>query len=479
LSYNPPQIPEEAEKMAKKFFDHAGTIAETRNYDYAIELYLQGLAKNPQAIEKGHKALREIAVRRKLSGGKKPGIFEALKRNTLNKKEPIQGLINAEYLFARDPFNITYIEAMVKASDMAELPETLNWCLNVFLELARQDKKLSGQRFLTIKEYYEKLGDYYDKADNPDQAIECYKSGLSSLDFALLNKVGGDLDLVSLQRNLAGKLTILKGKYERAGSFRESIRDAKAQEQLQNESRTVKSEELLEEMIVRARQEQTSNPEVIGKINSLCDLLLQRGAEKDENEAIEMLQSSFDRMKQYSLKMRADDVRMRQMNRKLSDLKDKAASDSATTAEYQEEASNVINFEIDVFRERVKNYPTDLKIKFEYARRLFRAKRFDDAIPVFQEVLSDPRNAIRAKYHIGMCFYQKGWHQQAIDVLNEAISAYEITADNLSKEMNYILGRSLEETGGAEQALKVYSKLIQWDFNYRDVRTRIDNLRKR
>jgi len=156
VSYNPPTISEQAQKMAEKFFEHASTVADTHNYDYAIELYIQGLSKNPEAVETGHKPLREISIRRKVAGGKKPGFIETIKRST-GKKDPIEAMLNAEYLLAKDPLNVSYIEALVKNADQAELPETLRWALGVFLELARQ--KTNPNQLLSIKDYSEKLGD--------------------------------------------------------------------------------------------------------------------------------------------------------------------------------------------------------------------------------------------------------------------------------------------------------------------------------
>ncbi len=479
MSYNPPTISEQAKKIAEKFFEHGSTVADTHNYDYAIELYIQGLAKNPEAVETGHKPLREISIKRKVAGGKKPGLIETIKRNTSNK-DPIKAMLNAEYLLAKDPLNVAYIEALTKNADKAELPETLRWALEVFLELARQ--KPNANRLLAIKNYSEKLGDYYEKIDKPDIAIECYQRGLDALEVGIQAGFGEKYDFVSIQRNLAGKLTILRGKYERAEDFRASVKDADAQKELQDKAKIVKGEELLGEMIEKARAELERNPDVTGKINALIDLLLQRGRPEDEQEAIEILENAYNRSKQYNYKMRADDVRIRQLSREVRKLKEaleKNPEDEQLKAQFKQASKKLEEFELDVFAERVKQYPTDNKLKFEYGKRLFKAKKFDEAIPMFQEASSDPRFAVRAKYYIGACFYQKGWYQQAIDILQEAIASYETTGDSVSKEMHYILGRALEDSGQTEQALKIYSKLIQWDYNYRDVKARIDALQQK
>lgn len=480
MTYNPPQIPEEARKIAQRFFEHAVTVAETRNFDYAIELYLQGLAKDPQAVEKGHKPLREYSFKRLALGGKKAGFLESLKRSTSNKKDPIQAMLNSEYFLAKDPLNVTYAEAVVKNADQAELPETLLWSLNVCLELTKQEKKLNLNRLLMIKNYFEKLGDSFEQAGRPKDAIASFEGGLAALDVGVQTEAGRNMDFVGLQRDLAGKLTILRGKYERAESFRESIRDADSQKHLHDQGRIIKSEELHERNIQKARDDFQANPDVPGKLNTYVDALLQRGKPEDEEIAINLLIENYQKFNQYSYKMRADDIRIRQLTRNAQSIKSKIAaskeSDPALQAQFAQALAKLDAFELGVFKERVEQYPTDTKIKFEYGRRLYKAKQYDESIPVFQAAGSDPRFASRAKYHIGACFFQKEWYSQAVDVLKQAIESHETPGDALSKEMYYILARSYESAGQNDDARKAYNKLIQWDFNYRDVRQRIDKL---
>ena len=41
-------IPEEDRRKAQKFFERGKTVAGTGNYEYAIEMFLQGLAVDPE-----------------------------------------------------------------------------------------------------------------------------------------------------------------------------------------------------------------------------------------------------------------------------------------------------------------------------------------------------------------------------------------------------------------------------------------------
>ena len=47
------------------FFDRADKVAATGNWDYAIELYVDGIRRDPGNMERGYKPLREVSMNRK------------------------------------------------------------------------------------------------------------------------------------------------------------------------------------------------------------------------------------------------------------------------------------------------------------------------------------------------------------------------------------------------------------------------------
>ena len=98
-----------------------------------------------------------------------------------------------------------------------------------------------------------------------------------------------------------------------------------------------------------------------------------------------------------------------------------------------------------------------------------RNKRYNDAIPLFQEAQKDPRRKISAMDKVGYCFFMKGWYADAVDVFTQAIDAYEIKDDAVAKELRYNLARAYEEQGEKEKALEIYRKIAQLDFCYKDV----------
>ena len=63
--------------------------------------------------------------------------------------------------------------------------------------------------------------------------------------------------------------------------------------------------------------------------------------------------------------------------------------------------------------------------------------------------------------------------------LSKALEAHESTEDETAKALKYWLGRSQEGDGQVDDALATYGELLQVDYNYRDVRGRIDGLKNK
>ncbi|MGH7213389.1 MAG: tetratricopeptide repeat protein, partial [Tepidisphaeraceae bacterium] len=124
-----------------------------------------------------------------------------------------------------------------------------------------------------------------------------------------------------------------------------------------------------------------------------------------------------------------------------------------------------------------ENYPTEMRYKFEIGRRLFSLDRFDEAIPVLQEARRDPKFKADATIDLAKSFLAASFVDEASETLEALINEYQLKGDARSKEMYYWRGRALEQKRIIDQAVKLYSQVAQWDFNYRDVQARIKRLR--
>ena len=192
------------------------------------------------------------------------------------------------------------------------------------------------------------------------------------------------------------------------------------------------------------------------------------------------METAYKTKSDFSFKQRAGQIRIKHVNRKIRETKDAVESnpdDVRAKARLATLSAQLDNIELGHYRICVRNYPTDLQAKYEFAVRLVRNKQYDEAIPLFQEAQKDPRHKISAMDKIGMCFFLKGWFADAIDVFTQAIESYKIKDDSIAKELRYNLALAYEEQGNNEKALEIYRKIAQLDFGFKDVRQRVDKLR--
>ena len=458
-----PEEDSQAAAKAKAFFNKANKVAETKNFDYAIDMYLQGLRYTPDALMEGHLPLAELALQRQSSGSKKPSMMERVKR--LGGKTPLEQMLNAEYLFTKDPDHLPYAEAMLKAAIAGGYDKTAGWIANVIFQAANASQNPSANTYILLKDSYKTLGQF-------DKAIAAIQRAarLRPEDGALADEF----------KNLSAELTMARGKYDGQGDFRKSIKDRESQEMLQAQAGVIKTEDYRVKAVEDARRKIAQNADLPANIFELADALSGLETDQAEDDAIALLESTYKSRNDFSFKRRAGLLRIKQLKRKIKKAKAAFATnddDAESKTKLEQLSAQLNNTELEHFKLCVENYPTDLGVKYEYALRLLRNEQYNEAIPLFQEAQKDPRRKIAALNKIGFCFSMKGWLADAIDVYTQAIESYEIKNDATGKDLRYNLARAYEQQGQTDKALEIYRKIAQSDFSYKDVSQRVDKLR--
>ncbi|MEE9211988.1 MAG: hypothetical protein V3U29_04980 [Phycisphaeraceae bacterium] len=465
-------------RKARKFFEHAEATADSRQYDYAIECYVNGLRFDPDNMEQ-HEALYEVAKRRKVGGGKPPGIKDKL---STGGKDPINKLMHAEKLWAMDPINVqAMLNAMERAAEADQVIEDINlgdlvlWFGEQVLEFNAGAKKPSKTIFLKARDRFAQINRY-------DKAVE-------ACSMALQLDPESDQLLQDL-KDLEAERTMSEGGYTEAkeeGGFKAMVKDMDKQRALEEESAISKGASALENIINRRRTEYEQNPDDPEILQKLVDALEENATEESESEAVKLLQQVHEKIGEYRYRVRIGDIQMKQMNRTLRELKKRYTDnpdDARIKQEFAEAARKQLLFELQEFDERVKNYPTDLKLKYELGRRLFMAQKYDEAIGAFQQAKNDPK--VRAASHefLGRSYIEQSWLQEAVDTLKQGIELHPIADDRLGMDLRYYLMDALERVARkdkavetAREAQKVASQILQTNIGYRDIRTRIDKIR--
>jgi tetratricopeptide (TPR) repeat protein len=452
---------EQDRRKAKAFFDKGKTVADTGQYDYAIEMFLNGLNIDPDAVE-AHQTLREISLMRKASGGKSVGMFEAMKLKRPSKDDK-QAMLNAEKLLAFDPGNTDYMVSLLQAAHRAAYYNTAMWIGPVLFKANEDSKSPDLSKYLTLKDVYKDMGKF-------DEAVDALQRAMR------MNT--GNMDLQSELKNLTAQATMQKARYEEG--FTSSVKDMDSQKRLMESEKDVVSVDVLGRAIQEAEAEWKANPNDLAKLTKLIDALVRTEDLEHENRATELLERAYAKTKQFPYRRRVGQIQMKQMGRTERMLRQdmlENPKDAQIKKDYEQFHKEQVEFELSEYQLALENYPSDLTLKYEVATRLFELGRFDEAIPAFQQARSDPKLKNDASISLGRAFLDAGFANEAIETLQVVVDEYQLKGDNRSKEMYYWQGRAFEANGNNEMALKRYSQVAQWEFTYKDVQQRIRILR--
>lgn len=456
-------ISPEDQAKAQRFFGHAKTVADTGNYEYAIELYLQGLAIDPDS-RAGHQALREVSLIRKAAGGKDLGMFEKakLKRPTKDDK---QNLINAAKLLAYDPGNTDHMLWILQAAHRAGFRNTVMWIGPILLKANADSGRPDASKYIALKNVYADLRQWAPAAEACQLALRLRPD---------------DNDLQSELKRLATEKTMEDGKYQTASSFTDSVRNFDEQKKLMEDERDVKGEDVMLRRIREAESEFKQNPDDLARMSKYVDALEATEDPENENRAIEVLEEAYQKTRQFRFRQRVGKIKIAQMSRMERSLRQMVREnpkDESLKRDYEQFHKEMLEFELAEYRHWADAYPSDLEIKYKIAERLFELERYDEAIPLFQQARQDPKLKVDGSIQLGRSFLSAGFVDEAIDTLQEVIEDYQLKGDDRSKELYYWQGRAHEEKGNIDPAIKRYSQVAQWEFTYRDVQQRIKALR--
>ncbi len=455
-------------RKARKWFEHAQSVADTRNYDYAIECYINGLQFDPDSMKR-HEALHEVALRRRASNPKGKG----KRAPTAGGKSHVEKMLTAEYNWAFDLSNASHALRVMEEAVAADLGEVAYWVGEHAIEANRNTKRPSKNTYTQIRDLYVELEAY-------DKAVEACALAVQ-LD-------PNNAELIRRLRDLQAEATMDRGKYAGGGDFRESIRDKDKQQELEESDRIAATDDVIDRQIARARADYEDAPDQPDRVNKLVRAMLQKEDKEHEDEAIKVLEKAHQDTGQYRFKMQVGDIRMKQFNRAVRELRKKQKAnpdDPQVKEQLRKIAVAQAKYELDEYQERVKNYPTDMGLRYQLGRRQLALGMHDEAIASFQEAQSDPKHRAPALRYLGEAFAKKGWHDEAIDTFRRGIDSHEQSGDRTALELRYDLMDALEQKARKEsnvelarEANAIGSQVAQTDINFRDIRDRIDKLRK-
>lgn len=442
-------------------FNRANEAVQRQNFDYAIDLFQQILAREPGLFE-CRKALRHAQLSKAGGSG---GFFKRIlsgasfspllgKGQIALRKDPIEAIAIAEQILNHDPHNSHAHKLLAEAALAAEMPHTAALSLEIAVKHAPKDKALAMQ-----------LAEALGRAGEQERAEKI----LSDLQRIHPN----DLEVAQALKDLSARRTLDEGGYEAladgTGSYRDILRNEQEAVSLEQEKRVVKAEDVAERLIAEYQARLPNEPHNLKLIRSLAELYTQK---KRFDEAL----AYYDRIRasegggnptlERSIAatiVRRYDHQLEQLDPNVADFAEQSAKIRAEKQAYQ----------LDECRKRVERFPTDLQIRFEMGQLYFEAGKLNEAIQEFQKAQANPHRHIQALYYLGQCFARKGIHDLAARTLQNALRE-KLIFDEEKKDLHYALGCVLEKTGKRDEAIEQFKLIYEQDIGYKDVAAKID-----
>lgn len=448
-------------RIAREQHEKALSALERNNYDYAIEMFQQCLALEPNFVQ-GRKHLRAVQMKRAESQGafrramasakSQPALMKA---RAILGKNPSEAMALAEQALSEDPKNAQALLLLAEAADAGDFPETTAQTLEHYTKLNPRDVK------------------------SAHWLARCY-SALSRFDMArdvferILQANPSDFDAQKGLKDATAHGAMHGGGWDEAQSFRDIIKDKDEAASLEQQSRVVRAEDMTENLIRESLSKLSADPNNPVIQRELGKLYGQKG---DYERSLQYLEKLFasEAGSDPTLEKEITEVRQKRVSDKLAAKKQQQQAQPDNVALQQELAA--LERELDELQLKdalrlVEKYPNDLMYRYDLGVLYMKTDNVQEAIEQFQRSVGQPQRRVSSLNYLGQCFQHLGLHDLAIDQYIRAIEELPMM-DGVKKEITYNLGCAYEALGDTEKAIAEFKKIAAIDFSYRDVRTKI------
>jgi tetratricopeptide (TPR) repeat protein len=428
-----------------------------KNYDHAIEVYLEALQFEPD-----HRETIEgfFQAAKKAREGKGKGLFGGMlsRVSAGASRDPRKRIAACLRGLAKSPGDKGLLMDLGDAAAGAEIFEVAIVAYHHAAEADPEDNLA-----------WKRLGEMLGKKGRIQEALD-----------ALSNAVRidpKDQEAIKLRKNLAAEGALKIAGYETARSSRDLMKDKDQAQRLETEQRIQFTPEHAAAEIQKGRAEAEKDPTNPRIRVRLGELHLQRGEETEAvaefEEALRLDPRNFD------LSVRIGDLRLGVLQREAEEAKRALDTDPGSAeARARRDAAfrALLEGRLEEYGRRVKEHPLDLAERFRLGRTLLQAGRVDDAAAEFQMTVRDPSRKTDSLLLLAQCFERKNLIGLAVKKVEEAVADYPSLATPRAKDVHYAHADLLERQGDRAKAREIFERIFEVDITYRDVAKRLEAL---
>jgi len=362
----------------------------------------------------------------------------------------------AEQALTEDPKNGQALMTLAEAAEVAQLPDTVVQTLETYTRLNPKDVKALHW-----------LSRSYIAAGQHSQARETYDR--------LLQINPNDFEAQQGAKDAEAKGAMSGGGWNEADSYRDALKDKDESIALEQQSRVVRAEDMIANLINEKLEALTKDPENPGIQRELGKLYAQK---ENFDEALRYLEGLFSREggSDPSLEREIGDIKIKRLETQINAKKKQIETNPANAVALQNEIT-ALETDLDKVKLHeaellVERYPNDLMYRFDLGLLYMKLGNIEGAVEQLQKSRGQPQRRVASLNLLGQCYQQMELHDMAIETFNEAINELP-TMDGLKKELLYNLGCAYELMGDPDKAVTAFKEIAKVDFGYRNVREKI------
>jgi|SRR5579862_788536 len=451
----------EISRELRQIYQKGSDALQRDNCDYAIELLMQVLEKEPGFYD-ARKALRNAQAQKSGEGG---GFFKKAFSNASSspliaqgqialKRNPGDALSIGEKILNSDANSSPGHRLIAEAAIALSMPKTAVMSLEMLFKNSPKDKKTAIQFANMLAE----IG-------------EARRAESILMSLAAANP--SDAELNQALKDLSARKTLSEG-YEKLadgkGSYRDILKNENEAKSLEQANRVQKSEDQTQRLIDEYEARLKTEPTNLKVLRNLAELYTQKKQFDLALKNYEKIKATEAGASDASIDSDIARVNSKRFDHQIEQL-------DATAPDYTERVAQ-INAEKQAYRisacqKRVDRNPTDLAMRFEMGVLYFEAGRLNEAIQEFQKSKTNPNKKIASMNYLAQCFAKRKMFDLAAKTFQEAIKDKPVF-DEEKKDLVYNLGSVLEAMEKKEEAIEQFKLIYEVDIGYRDVAAKID-----
>ena len=448
---------------ANDFYQKALAALERNNLDYAIEMLIQCLNIEPN-FTKARRTLRAAQMKKTESAGGFKRLMVGAKLQPLLTKarvvvqrNPTEAMTLAEQALTEDPKNSQALGILAEAAEVAQLPETVVQTLETYVRLNPKDTKTLHW-----------MARAYSATGQHEQCRETYEK--------LLQINPNDFEAQKGIKDSTAHGAMAGGGWEESTtSFRDKLKDKDESIALEQQSRVVRAEDMVENLIKEKLEALAKDPENPVIQRELGKLYAQKDNFEEALRYLETLQAK-EGGSDPSLEREIADTKIKRLDSGINAKKKQLETNPANAAALQNEITTLETelgqLKLAEAARLVERYPNDLMYRFDLGVLYMKMGNVEGAVEQLQKSRGQPQRRVASLNYLGQCYQNMGLHDMAIETFKEAISDLP-TMDGLKKDLLYNLGCAYELMGDQEQAVAAFKEIAKVDFGFRDVREKI------